>query len=87
MTVTTGSLMYLPSRCSRIRASWVGVLPMATTSSTSGIDNRPSGRTSTLMLSSGLRHTKMFNLSPGPMMYSLDGNADAGGAGGKGGAL
>ena len=87
MTVTTGSLMYFARRCSSSRASWVVVLPIATTSSTSGIDSRPSGRTSTAMLNSGLRHTKMFNLSPGPMMYSLDGSEDAGGAGGRGGAL
>ena len=51
----------------------VGVLPIATTSSTSGIERRPSGRTGTVTVSSGLRQTKMFRLSPGPIRYSADG--------------
>src|SRR5207248_747404 len=78
--------MYLPSRCSYSRAREVGVLPIATTSSTSGIETRPSGRTGTVTVSSGLRHTKIFRLSPGPMRYSADGNEEAGGAGGSSGA-
>ena len=87
MTVTTGSLMYLDRRCSSSRAELGWRLADRDHVLTSGIDNRPSGRTSTLMLNSGLRHTNMFSLSPGPMMYSLDGSDEAGGAGGNGGAL
>src|SRR5215469_16280978 len=86
MTVTRGSLMYFASRCSYSRARAVGVLPIATTSSTSGIETRPSGRTGTVTVNSGLRQTKMFRLSPGPMRYSADGNEEAGGAGGNSGA-
>src|SRR5689334_12350275 len=59
---------------------------MATTSSTSGIETRPSGRTGTVTVSSGLRHTKMLRLSPGPIRYSAEGKEEAGGAGGNGGA-
>src|SRR5262252_10093341 len=86
ITVTSGSLMYFAKRISYSRASAVGVLPIATTSSTSGIETRPSGRTGTVTVSSGLRHTKMFRLSPGPMRYSADGSDDGGGAGGNSGA-
>src|SRR5271165_4971324 len=86
MTVTSGSRMYLPSRCSYSRARAVGVLPIATTSSTSGIETRPSGRTGTVTVSSGLRQTKMFKLSPGPIRYSAEGSEEAGGAGGSSGA-
>src|SRR6266851_351506 len=86
MTVTSGSLMYFASRCSNSRARAVGVLPIATTSSTSGIESLPSGRTGTVRVSSGLRQTKIFKLSPGPIRYSADGSDDAGGAGGNGGA-
>jgi len=78
--------MYFPSRCSYSRASSVGVLLIATTSSTSGIETRPSGRTGTVTVSSGLRQTKMFRLSPGPMRYSPEGREEAGGAGGSSGA-
>src|SRR6516162_2870686 len=83
MMVTRGSLIYLPSSCSYSRARAVGVLPIATTSSTSGIESRPSGRTGTVIDNSGLRQTKMFRLSPGPIRYSADGSDDAGGAGGS----
>src|SRR5271166_3903340 len=86
MIVTRGSLIYLPSSCSYSRAKVVGVLPIATTSSTSGIERRPSGRTGTVIDNSGLRQTKMFRLSPGPIRYSAEGSDDAGGAGGKDGA-
>src|SRR5260370_41979690 len=86
MTVTSGSLMYVASRCTNSRARVVGVLPIATTSSTSGIESLPSGRTGTVRVSSGLRQTKIFKLSPGPIRYSADGSDDAGGAGGNGGA-
>jgi len=60
-------------------------LPIATTSSTSGIEKRP-GRTGTVTVNSGLRQTKMFRLSPGPMRYSAEGSEEAGGAGGSSGA-
>ena len=86
MTVTSGSLMYFARRCSYSRASAVGVLPIATTSSTSGIETRPSGRTGTVTVSSGLRHTKISRPSPGPIRYSAEGNEEAGGAGGSSGA-
>src|SRR5215469_6909238 len=86
MTVTSGSLMYFANRFSYSRASAVGVLPIATTSSTSGIETRPSGRTGTVTVSSGLRHTKIFRLSPGPIRYSAEGNEAAGGGGGNSGA-
>src|SRR6516165_7767704 len=86
ITVTSGSLIYLASRCSYSRARAVGVLPIATTSSTRGIDTRPAGRTGTVTVNSGLRHTKMFRLSPGPIRYSADGSEEAGGAGGNSGA-
>src|SRR5215471_13948683 len=86
MTVTSGSLMYFASRFSYSRASDVGVLPIATTSSTSGIETRPSGRTGIVTVSSGLRQTKILRLLPGPMRYSADGSDDAGGAGGNSGA-
>jgi hypothetical protein len=85
MTVTSGSLIYCASRCSYSRARAVGVFPIATTSSTSGIETRPSGRTGTVTVNSGLRHTKMLRLSPGPMRYSADGSDEAGGAGGSSG--
>src|SRR5215469_5470800 len=83
MTVTNGSLTYFASRCSYSRARVLGVLPIATTSSTSGIERRPSGRTGTVTVNSGLRQTKIFRLSPGPIRYSADGSEDAGGAGGN----
>ncbi len=69
-TVTTGSRMYLPSDFSMSRASAVGVLPSAGRSSTSGVVTFPSGRTGTVIESSGLRQTMMFTESSGPMMYS-----------------
>src|ERR1700730_7766336 len=86
MTVTSGSLTYFESLSSNSRASVVGDLPIATTSSTSGIDSLPSGRTGTVSVSSGLRQTKIFRLSPGPIRYSAEGSDEAGGAGGNGGA-
>src|SRR5690606_26458150 len=48
------------------------VFPTATMSSTSGDDTLPSGRTGTDTESSGLRHTNICNVSPGPMMYPSD---------------
>src|SRR6267378_4709581 len=86
ITVTSGSLTYFESRSSNSRASVVGDLPIATTSSTSGIESLPSGRTGTVSVSSGLRQTKMFRASPGPIRYSAEGSEEAGGAGGNGGA-
>ena len=69
MTVTTGSRMYFSSAFSMSRASAVESLPSAGRSSTSGVVMRPSGRTGTLIESSGLRQTMMFTVSSGPMTY------------------
>ena len=68
MTVTTGSRTYFSSFFSISRAIWTEVLPCATSSSISGVENLPSGRTGTDIDSSGLRQTMMLMLSPGPMM-------------------
>src|SRR6267142_277037 len=77
---------YFESRSSNSRASVVGDLPIATTSSTSGIESLPSGRTGTVSVSSGLRQTKMFRASPGPIRYSAEWSDDAVGDVGNGGA-
>ncbi len=69
-TVTTGSRMYLPSAFSISRASWVGDLPSAGRSSTSGVVTLPSGRTGTDIDSSGLRQTMMLTVSSDPITYS-----------------
>ena len=59
--------MYLESAFSTSRASAVGVLPSAARSSTSGVEILPSGRTGTVIDSSGLRHTMMLTVSSGPI--------------------
>ena len=69
-TVTTGSRTYFSSCFSMSRATCTGVLPCACSSSTSGVDTLPSGRTGTDIDSSGLRDTMMFSESPAPMMYA-----------------
>src|SRR5947209_9806789 len=50
-------------------ASWAGVFPAATMSLINGVVIMPSGRTWILVLSSGLRQTKTFSWSSGPMTY------------------
>ena len=64
---TCGLRMYSDSAFSISRASWDEVLPTATRSSTSGVEILPSGRTGTVTESSGLRQTKIWIESPGPM--------------------
>jgi len=66
-TVTTGSRMYLVSAFSMSRSSSVGVLPIATMSSTSGVVIFPSGRTGTMIDRSALRQTITLIVSSGPM--------------------
>ena len=56
---------------------------MAIMSSTNGVEIRPSGLTGTVIDSSGLRQTNIFNESPGPIRYSALARADSGGAGGS----
>ena len=67
ITVTIGLWMYFASAFSMSRASCVLSLPMTSMSSTSGTVIRPSGRTGTDVDSSGLRHTSMLIVSPGPI--------------------
>ena len=49
-------------------ASRVGLLPAAGRLSMSGIAMRPSGRTVTVIDSSGLRQTTMVSVSNGPIL-------------------
>src|SRR5271156_6322058 len=81
-TVTIGSEMYLDRFLSISRPKSLGVLPIATTFSTSGIVIRPSGRTVTVVLNSGLRQTKIAKLSPGPITYCDEANPVGGTGGG-----
>jgi hypothetical protein len=67
MTVTTGSRTKVASFFSISRATAVEVLPWATSSSTSGAEILPSGRTGTDSDNSGLRQTMMLSVSPAPM--------------------
>ena len=85
MTDTIGSLIYWPSAIFMSSASMRGVLPTAGMSLMSGVVIRPSGRTWTFDESSGLRHTKMFSWSSGPITYSSPGCSwfATKGAGGK----
>src|SRR4051812_21654331 len=71
MTLICGERTYSPRTFSISRASTDGVLPTATMSSTSGVEILPSGRTGTVAVSSGLRQTNTWRVSPGPMMWSL----------------
>src|SRR5580704_3084510 len=84
-TVTSGDVTYRDSFFAISCASSAGVFPTATISSTSGIEMRPSGRTGTSIDSSGLRHTNIDSLSPGPITYCD--MATSGGGGGGGGPL
>ena len=68
ITVTTGSRMYFDRTFSMSRARVVGSFPSAGRSSKSGAVILPSGRTVTVMDSSGLRHTETFTLSPAPIL-------------------
>ena len=60
--------MNLDSPFSTSRASSLGFFPAAIRSSTSGIEIRPSGRTVTVVDSSGLRQTVMARVSSGPIL-------------------
>ena len=82
-TVTTGSRMYLASACLDVlRELRSESCPSAGTSSTSGVVTLPSGRTGTIIDSSGLRQTMMFTVSSGPIMYWKSDVAASRGAGG-----
>ncbi len=66
-TLTFGDLMYSDKDFSMSRASWDGVLPTATMSSTSGVEILPSGRTGSVAVNSSFWNTETFKVSPGPM--------------------
>src|SRR5690606_24654597 len=68
MTVTTGSRMNLDSDFSMSRERSAGLRPAAATSSTSGREMRPSGRTVTVVDRSGLRQTTTLRVSSGPIL-------------------
>src|SRR5436853_5514719 len=77
MTDTSGDAMNLASRLVRSALSCLGVTPAACTSSSSGREILPSGRTGTVRLRPALFHTVTSRMSSGPIVYSFVG---AGGA-------
>src|SRR5262245_21898434 len=81
ITVTSGAVMYSASLwVSRSLSSW-GVSPSALTSSRSGTEMFPSGRTGTSTESSGLRQTLIFKRSVTPIRYSFSASEGSGGGG------
>ena len=65
-TLTTGSRTSADKAFSTSCAICLADLPCTTMSDTSGDEILPSGRTGTVIDSSGLRHTEMLSVSPGP---------------------
>src|SRR6266545_3240214 len=77
MTDTSGEEMYLASLLARSSLSCFGVRPAACTSSSSGSEILPSGRTGTVRLIPALFHTVTSRRSPGPIVYPLVGTGGA----------
>src|SRR5437667_8053851 len=77
MTDTSGAEMYLANLLVRSSLSCLGVRPAACTSSSSGSEILPSGRTGTVRLIPVLFHTVTSRMSSAPMVYPLGGSGGA----------